>query len=248
MRGVLGEMWVFLKKGGDQYNALPVTPSNFDFGGAQCTISTIDGGAAHRQHIMVSLAGEKSSGEYIFDWDGHQLTNLGPTVRNGSTVWPGLTEAEVIHLYQGGTPGVLSKEFGAGTDPDDTEIAIYRFDGIRYVREGRAIVGETILCGPRSCFGQSPIASFSVEARSRGPYLLRVANGNLRGQNRVSGIRIAINGIDIVRDGDLDAMTDALVVRLAKLRIGTNKIVVEVQPRKDHDQGEINVFIEDLGP
>lgn len=248
MHGVAGEMWVFLKGAGDQYTALPVTPANFDFDAANCAITTIDGGPARRhEHIMVSLGGEKSSREFIFSWDGHQLTSIGPTVRSGNSVVAGLTEAQVVHLYQGGSPAVLSEEAGTNEDSDEDETAIYRFDGRRYVREGLAIATEMIDCGPRSCAGQSPTGTFKVEA-SQGPYVLRVGNGDSRGQNRVSGIRIAINEVDVVRDRDLTATTDALAVPLSKLRVGTNKISVQVEPRADHGAGKIAVLIEDLGP
>lgn len=165
-------------------------------------------------------------GNWVFKWDGTQLINLTPTSQNSRIgTWTNISQGFLMDTYHDGTQEILSTE--ASPNTPDLPDRLYRLSNGQYVLDSTLV---TAFPFTRSIGKPQPqLWPFSVGAKSTGPYLLKITNGDRGGANRVTSAHILVNGTQVFGPSDFNQQVEFLSVPLTNVQPGDNTLSVQLE-------------------
>lgn len=195
--------FVALKRLADgSYSEQDVAPTGFEPFSLSCGVGVEKINLRGDEVIEVSLGGaSRGSGTFLFQWDGAQLTSIGPTTLERGTLLTEVRDGHFENIFGGDSFALVS------IDEDDTEDgsmykSIYILENGRYVLKTHSSYSDEFHVGPGG--SSSTTDEFSVMEESQGPYAIQIANGDLDGNHRVSDVEISLNGKRVVSQGEVN--------------------------------------------
>lgn len=219
-------------------------PAGFSFGGTRCTIDLADVDGDGINEIRVSFGSFRPpTSDWIFKWDGSHLHNIGPTSqpRRGKQ-HSLLCSTDFVNLFQDGTLQIVS--VSSSPSPDDGSIEtpnfLYRLSGGVFVLSSPVAYVRTFT---RQKGAPAPVSdSFDLFTGSTGPYVVRISNGDARGNNRVSSADVAINSAEIFGPSSFNQQVGTLSAPLNSLNARGNTVQVDL---KSSPGSQITMVVED---
>lgn len=226
--GVKGKMVEIRRQSSGKYTVTDIGPSNFSFSGMYCSVKFVDIYEDGRDEVMVGVRGvDPGQASFLFQWDGKQLTNIGPTVQPWGHVLPALANVWFANLYDDEALAAVSlDDFSREADAPATTL-IYRLQNGQYKVASHSEFTFSYSCGPRSC--EQTSWHFTLEPSSVGPYVLRIGNGDLHRKNRVTAATVLINGVEVANSADVNQQVGVFTVPLDGVLKEKNTISVQLQ-------------------
>lgn len=253
-----GEFLVIRRKANGKYWAAPVPPSaqfvsskGYDFSQLGCTIYFLRLTKQGRRSVILGLmSNDSNESDWVFQWNGTRAVNISPTFRfsNKGAYEPVFSNTSFVYLYPNGLAAVSAYDHFMHypgdyyeTHPDYDQI--YRLQKGRYVLAANA----AYFSGPMAIPSAPAPATqrFVLRRKSTGPYVLRIANGNLYGKDRVTSAEIRINGKEVVPPGKINSKTNILTLPLRHVLKLHNTIKVTAQGSRS---SQLSVVVEDHTP
>lgn len=222
-------------------------PSGFSFGGPHCSIDLADLDGDSVNEVRVSFASYRvATADWIFKWDGSHLKNLGPTSQSKSGKARSLLSlTDFVDVFHDGTLQVLS--VSGSPSPDDghfeTPNFLYRLSDGGFVLSAPVTYIHTF---SRTKGAPAQVSdSFDLFDGSTGPYVIRISNGDPKGNNRVSSADILINSTEVFGPNAFNQQVGTLSAPLTSLNASGNKVQVELQSAPG---SQLTIVVEDHSP
>ncbi|MBI2838489.1 MAG: VCBS repeat-containing protein, partial [Acidobacteria bacterium] len=179
----------------------------------------LDGDGA--PEIVVSLSSARGrEADWLFKWSGRGLRLIGPsTVDDDGDVSTVLGDADFVDINGDGFLEIINPP---EEDPDEP-FDVFDLDGNRL--KPINFVG-TYLRG-----AGKPTESVEIFPASRGDYLLKIINGDAKGDHRVSSAVVRLNGRVVVGPNELSQNVSEISVRVSLQ--GSNTLGVELRSAPD---------------
>lgn len=220
-------------------------PSGLAMDGASCSVKVVDVTGDGVPEVWYRFGGQRGDGNWVFKWDGTQLTNIGPTAENSRVgTWSNISNGSLVDLYHDGTLQIYSSEWQwSANDLIGGPDYLYRYSNGSFHPDMAALM-HSVFYGSQGKTEQET-EDFEPTNRSTGPYLLKITNGDLGGANRVSRAHILVNGKEIFGPNDFNSQIEFLTATLTNVQRGDNTLSVEL----DSDPGShLTVIVQDLTP
>lgn len=189
--------------GSGGFRVTAAEPQGLDLFGEECEVKLLDLDRDGRPEIVVTFSVMVNEVAWVMKWDGQQLVNLTPTAANGDgTLATVLNNADFVDLDNDGVPEIYV--VGQYPPPSDGSAAkpdrIYTLSAGRYAQT-ESVVGVWVF--ERSTGApELERVSAPLPAGARGPFTLRIVNGDAGGQARVTSGEVFLNGERIMSTND----------------------------------------------
>ncbi len=211
--GVDGRMVEIHRQSSRGYTATDIGPSKFGFSGVYCSVEFVDIYQDDRDEVMVSVEGiDPGKASFLFQWNGTQLTSIGPTVQPWEHVLPAFSNVWFAKLYDDEALSAVSLDDVSREAGAPVTTLIYRLQDNKYKLAAHSTFTFFFGCGPHSC--EQTNMPFSLEPSSVGPYVLRIGNGDLQGKNRVTAATVLINGVEVANSANVNEQVSVFTTAL----------------------------------
>lgn len=179
------------------------------YSGESCQLALVDVNNDGRKEAHISFLTRQSTTDWVYAWDGQQLSNLTPMTvvgRLNGAAETDLRNASFLDLDGDGVLEVYSFSQPPidGSAPAASDV--FRLSGGRFVID-RSVI--TLLDFERTSGApKTDVATVLLPIGAQGPYTLRVINGagsagaGARVEDAVQSGRVWLNGQEIVRPND----------------------------------------------
>jgi hypothetical protein len=215
-----GVIQVIARSSSGRYNVAYQLPDTYDLSGFNCDAELVDVDFDTHQEVLITFLEFGHEIGWLLKWTGSQLLNLTPTHHAGTLELSSFYDTPIpIDLLHTGWLQVLCPYDFKTTDPGRR----MRFPGEFY----QAFAGNYQLSqyflevfhvkvnSPDS----DKTRYFRQSEDSRGPFVLKVVNGDRFGLHRATGGSITLNGTVVVDSSQLTTATEFLEVPLATLPV-----------------------------
>lgn len=191
--------------------ALAVTfdnPEPWVLPGARCTIRLRDVDFDDRPEVFVSFHAVRSSAGWVFKWDGTRLSNLTPTRTTEGRVASLLMDPVTYDLDHRGPLEIIAARDVERLGPGARSRApafVYRLGSAGFEVDGSLLV---VAAYRADVDPRSNSRSFRLLEDSKGPFRLRLVNGDRAGNHRVTGASVTVNEVTVVETGDVTGSTE----------------------------------------
>lgn len=221
--------FVALKRRADgSYSAQDVAPTGFEPFSLSCGVGVEKINLRGDEVIEVSLGGaSRGSGTFLFQSDGAQLTSIGPTTLERGTLLTEVRDGHFENIFGGDSFALVS------LDHEHVEDGFYhKYESIYTLKNGRYVLKthSTYSGEFRVDSGGTSSTSdeFSLAEKSKGPYAIQIANGDLDGSHRVSDVEISLNGKRLVSQGEINGQIGTYHVDIDGLKRTGNGLTVKM--------------------
>ncbi len=217
--GFSGAVRVLRKQGGGA--SLVDEPDLPLLGGVFPYVELLDLDGDGTPEIIVSLSSARGPGaDWVFKWSGRGLRLIGPsTVDDDGDVSTVLGEADFVDINGDGLLEIINPP---EEDPDEP-FDVFDLDGNRL--KPLSFVGTYVRSAGK------PTESAEIFPASRGDYLLKIINGDTKGDHRVSSAVVRLNGKVVVGPNEFSQNVPEISVRVSLQ--GSNTLGVELRSAPD---------------
>ncbi len=183
-------------------------PESWALPGSRCTIRLRDVDFDGRPEVFVYFHAVRASAGWVFKWDGASLSNLTPTRTAEGRVWSLLMDPTTYDLDHRGPLEIIAarevERLGPGTRSHSPAF-VYRLGAAGFEVDGALLV---VAAYRADVDPRSNSRSFRLLEDSKGPFRLRLVNGDRAGNHRVTGVTVTVNELPIVEPRDVTAATE----------------------------------------
>lgn len=221
-----GRFLALKRRADGSYSAHDVAPTGFKPWSIYCDMRTAKINLRGDEVIEVSLRSmSRFTGTFLFQWDGAQLTSIGPTETCFHELCTEVQDGRFENVYGGDSFALVS------IDEDDNEDysmyeSIYTLENGRYVLKTHSSYSDRLTVGPSKSL--TATTEFSLVDESQGPYAIQIANGDLDGSHRVSDVEISLNGKRVIPQGQINGQIGTYRVDIDGLKRTGNSLTVNV--------------------
>lgn len=193
--------------------------------------------------IEVSLRSmSRFTSTFLFQWDGAQLMSIGPAEVSDDELSTDVQNGRFENIYGGDSFALVSLDELSNEGP--TYESIYTLENGRYVLKTHSSYSDRFHVGPGK--SSTTTTEFSLLDESQGPYAIQIANGDLDGTHRVSGVEISLNGKRVVSEGEINGQIGTYHVdAIDPLKRAGNSLTVKLTGAPG---AFINFVVEDRKP
>jgi hypothetical protein len=205
--------------------AVSFEPEGISSGGIDCGVELVDVNGDGNNEVKYSFASFRgNTSDWIFAWDGHSLTNIGPS--SGTSLGGHISElmnSAFFDINHDGTLQILSVGQNPPPSDDDEEVTpntLYVLQNGKFVSNGAVLLLNRFLKQNENATAVT--ATFNTPSSVTGPFVLKITpiksprlgkNGR-PDDDPVTG-SISLNGVALVPSGILTATTISLPSLLA---------------------------------
>lgn len=176
--------------------------------GSRCTIRLRDVDFDDRPEVFVYFHAVRGAAGWVFRWDGTSLTNLTPTRTTEGRVSSLLVDPTTYDLDHRGPLEIIAarevERLGPGMRSRSPAF-VYRLGSSGFEVDGTLLV---VAAYRADVDPRSNSRSFRLLEDSKGPFRLRLVNGDRVGNHRVASVTVTVNELTIVEPRDLTAATE----------------------------------------
>jgi hypothetical protein len=243
--GINGKVQAIQRQADGTYQVID-EPSNLKLGGPHCTADLADLDGDGVNEVRVSFASFRvGTSDWIFKWDGSHLHNIGPTSTSKGSQRSLLCSTDFVDVLHDGTLQILS--VGGDPSPEDGHLTHPNF--LYHISEGSFVLSSPVVYVHTFSRDKGSPAqvndSFDLFDGSTGPYVIRVSNGDSKGNNRASSADILINSTEVFGPSSFNQQVGTLSATLSGLNASGNKVQVELQSAPG---SQLTIVVEDHSP
>lgn len=207
------------------YNSRNITPADFEHLSLRCDIATVTLDASGRQAVGIGLENASDhEANYIFDWNGSALRSIGPTKLFRGKLGTVLQDAFFDNLVDDGTLALVSTD---ALIPDVLiDQKIYEWENGSYVEKAHSIESLHLTVGRSGSATETE--DFEPVNGVHGPYTIQIGNGDVHGKDRVSDLRVTINGKVAIPLGMVSQKMGTYQVGIPNVKPTGNSLTIEL--------------------